>query len=309
MAVYTTYDQIGQAESVEDIIYDISPTDTPFLSSVKNEKVSARKFEWIEDALAEAAPNAEIEGFQAVDDAILNPTVRDNQCQILSKTINISGTADAIKTYGRAKETAYQLGKALKEIKRDYERAMVGISNAKEVGSTSAAREMASIDTMISTNIDANAATGSGGSGTGGTDGTTSTVLVENDLLDLGQLCYENGSEPSMLMIKPADATRVAAFAQASGRNREIQQTKTLVNAIDLLVTPFGEYRVVINRHQSAAHAFLLDPSMFKTCTLRPFTRTLLAKNGDNDRHLIVGEVSVKHNNFGDSGMVKDLTA
>ena len=52
----------------------------------------------------------------------------------MTKVFNVTATADAVKTYGRAKETAYQLGKALKEIKRDYERAMIGVDNAAVTG-------------------------------------------------------------------------------------------------------------------------------------------------------------------------------
>ena len=49
--------------------------------------------------------------------ATLSPaTERTNNTQILTKAFQVSATADAIATYGRAKETAYQLGKALKEI-------------------------------------------------------------------------------------------------------------------------------------------------------------------------------------------------
>lgn len=51
MAVYTSYDQVGLAEDVSDIITDITPTDTPFFSMIKSEKVSARVFEWQEDSL------------------------------------------------------------------------------------------------------------------------------------------------------------------------------------------------------------------------------------------------------------------
>ena len=43
-------------------------------------------------------------------------TQRSNQTQILHKAFQVSATSDAVATYGRAKETAYQLGKALKEI-------------------------------------------------------------------------------------------------------------------------------------------------------------------------------------------------
>jgi len=48
-----------------------------------------------------------------------------------------------------------QLSKTLKVIKNDYERAMIGVSNAAAAGNASTAREMASIDQQISTTVDA----------------------------------------------------------------------------------------------------------------------------------------------------------
>ena len=170
---------------------------------------------------------------------------------------------------------------------------MVGVDQATVAGGASTARKMNSVSQQISTTLDA---------GSNSTD-----PLTEAKLLTLHQTCYTNGSEPSVLMIKPADATIVADFATATGRNREID-AKTLVNVIDVILTPFGELRTVINRNQLTTHAFLLDPSMFKQCVLRPFTRTLLAKNGDADTHFVVGELSVKHTNFSDSGMITGLS-
>ena len=134
----------------------------------------------------------------------------------------MSETADAIKTHGRAKETAYQMAKALKEIKRDYEHALVGLDQAAVAGSASAARKMQSVINQITTDLDA---------GSNSTD-----ALTEAKLLTAGQTAYNNGSEVDTLMIKPADAQIVAGFSAASGRNREIAQGKTLVNAIDLYV-------------------------------------------------------------------------
>lgn len=293
---FATYDQKGKAEDFSDIITDISPTDTPFLSSIKNEKTHSTIFSWQEDSLAAAANNAKVEGADAGNAAQTATQERTNRTQILTKTVSVSGTADAIKTYGRAKESAYQIGKALKEIKRDYERAMVGVDNAQAAGSDgSGAREMDSVTQQISTAVDA---------GSNSTD-----PLTEAKLLTLGQTCYENGSEPNMLMVKPADSLLVAGFARTTNHNRVLNDDeRKLVHVIDLLVTPFGEYRTVINRHQLSTHAFLVDPAMFSSVTLRPFTRTLLAKDGDSDKHFIVGEVSMKHRSFADSGMITGLS-
>lgn len=175
---------------------------------------------------------------------------------------------------------------------------MVGVSQAAVGGGASTARKMASIDQQISTTVDA---------GSNSTD-----ALTEAKILELAQTCYTNGSDPSVLMIKPADSTIIAGFASSSNNsanyNRDIGQSTTLTNSIDVLVTSFGTYRVILNRLNLATNAYLIDPSMFKQCVLRPFTRTLLAKTGDSDKHMVVGEVSVKHSQFGDSGMITGLS-
>tara|TARA_B100000768_G_scaffold36354_1_gene35046 strand:+ start:431 stop:1216 length:786 start_codon:yes stop_codon:yes gene_type:complete len=260
---------------------------------IKTEKVSARTFEFLEDSIRSSGVNALVEGADAATTAIGQPTVRSNTTQIIGEAFKVAATVDAVKTHGRAKETAYALAKTLKAIKLDVEKALIGVDQAAVAGSASAARKMASVSQQISTTLDA---------GSSSTD-----PLTEAKLVALHQTCYTNGSEPTVLMIKPADATIVAGFATATGRNREID-AKTLINVIDVILTPFGELRTVINRSQLSTHAFLVDPSMFKQCVLRPFTRTLLAKNGDADTHFVVGEVSNKHVNYSDSGMITGLS-
>lgn len=294
MATYTSYDQVGLKESVADIITDITPFDTPAFSMFKNEKVTARTFSWLEDSLAAAGVNAAVEGADASMATLTDAVERTNNTQIIEKAFQVSATADAVSTYGRAKETAHQLAKKLKEIKRDAEYAMVGVNQAAVAGSASAGRKMASVLTQITTAVDAGS--------------NANDALTEAKLLDAGQTAYNNGSDVDTFMIKPGDAQIVAGFSASSGRNREISQGKTLVNAIDLYVSPYGEYRVVLNRHLKVDHALLIDPTMFKVCTLRPFTRTLLAKTGDSDKHHIVGEMSVKHTNFADSVKITGLS-
>ncbi len=115
------------------------------------------------------------------------------------------------------------MSKALKEIKRDLERAYVGVDNAAVTGASSTAREMASATQQITTDVDA---------GSNATD-----ALTEAKLLELGEDCFNAGSDPSVFMIKPADAQIVAGFTGSAGRNRTFNDgNKTLVNVIDLYV-------------------------------------------------------------------------
>ena len=294
MPTYTSYDQVGKAEDVSDIISDISPTDTPMVSLIKPQKVSARVYEYQTDSLAAASSNAAVEGADPTMATLTATTMITGNTQILTKAFQVSATADAIKTYGRAKETAYQLGRALKEIKRDLEFAYVGASNAGVAGNSTTAREMDSADQLIDA-----ATTTAGGT----------AALTEAKLLSTGQAVFNEGGDASLFMIKPADAQIVAGFTGASGRYRNFNDgTKTLVNVIDLYVSPYGEYKVVLNRHQMTTHAFLLDPTMWRSAVLRPFSRTLLAKSGDSDKHFVVGEYGLMHLNPKASGQINALT-
>ena len=292
MATFTSYDAVGIKEDVSDIISNISPTKTPFTTLIGKGSVTTRLFQWQEDELAAPRANAQIEGFTAAD-ATLSPTVmRSNNTQIFEKTVKVSGTEDTVSQYGRAKETAYQLTKAAKELKRDVERACIGVAQAAVAGSNVAARQTASAINQID----------AGSIVAGGT-----LALTEARLLSAGQLAYTAGGEPDVFMIKPADSLIVAGFTGAAGRQREIDGTK-LVNVVDLYVSPFGEYKVVLNRFQLASVALLFDPTMWSLDALRPWTREPLAKDGDNTKTMMVGEYGLRHKNYKADALINALT-
>lgn len=106
MATFTTYNQVGLAEDVSDIISDISPTDCPMYTAIRPQKVHARVYEYQEDTLAAAADNKAVEGADPSMATLSATTMRTGNTQIMTKAFQVSATADAIKTYGRAKETA-----------------------------------------------------------------------------------------------------------------------------------------------------------------------------------------------------------
>ncbi len=294
MATYSTYESIGIKEDISDIISNLSPTKTPFQSMIGRDKCKNRTFSWLEDSLRAVQVNANAEGFTAADATLTPAVLRTNTTQILEKTIKVSATEDAVDQYGRAKETAYQLAIAGEEIKRDLEHAMVGLNQAMVAGSAGVARKFASADSQIAAaNIVA-----------GGT-----AALTEAMLLSAGQKAYTAGADPSVFMIKPADSLIVAAFTGASGRARSFNDgTKTVTNAVNLYVSPFGEYKVVLNRFIKTTNALLIDPEMWQLVTLRPWTKQPLAKVGDAETTMIVGEFSLKHKNQLGSALINALT-
>lgn len=227
---FKTYDQIGIKEDISDVISNISPTKTPFQSLIKTERVANRLFQWQEDSLAGVGDNAQIEGFTA-SDSTMSPTVmRSNYTQIMQKTVNVSATADVVSTYGRAKETAYQLSKKSDELKRELEFHLVGkAQNAAAGADGSSARRFGNVfgtdvnsDQIISSAV---------------TVDLSSAALTEASILSVNQKMFEAGSEAKYIMIKPADSLIVAGFSAASGRTRDFGADKTLVNVVDLYVS------------------------------------------------------------------------
>ncbi len=119
MPTFGTYNQVGIKESVQDIIMDITPTSTPMVTMLKTQKVNNRVYQYQSDELASPASNAAVEGADPTMATLTATTMLSGNTQVLTKAFQISASADAVSTYGRAKETAYALGRALKEVKLD----------------------------------------------------------------------------------------------------------------------------------------------------------------------------------------------
>ena len=137
---FDTYDAIGIREDLQDVIYSISPTETPFMSSAAREQVKNTFHEWQTDALAAAVTNnAVIEGDDATLDAASATSRIGNYTQIMDKTVVITGTQESVDKAGRASELAYQIAKKSKELKRDIESTLL-TNQARAAGNSSTAR-------------------------------------------------------------------------------------------------------------------------------------------------------------------------
>ncbi len=295
MSQYTSYDTVGKKEDVSDIISNISPTKTPFTSMTSKETVNNTTYEWQEDSLRAVAANAQVEGFTAAAAARTPTTLVNNVTQILEDTYEISNTTEAVAHYGRRTESGYEGAKAAQALKLDLEHAFVGTAQTKvSPVNNLTARVFAGVQAQIDTdNIEAM-----------GSD----TPMTETKMLDALQGLFTEGGDASILMITPKRSRTIADFATASGRNRDFLSTKKLVNVIDVLVTPFGEQKVVINRLLHDDWNLLLDPDMWKRVVLkgRDWSRTKLATTGDRTAYMIVGEFGLKHKNALGSAAVKE---
>ena len=311
MAIYNAHDAIGQREDLIDVIYNISPTETPFMSSIGKTKATAVNHEWQTDSLAAATTNnAAVEGADA-SDATLSPTVRlGNYTQILQKTIKVSGTLDAVNKAGRKSEKAYQLAKASQELKRDLETILLSNQGKSAGSSNSSARKMGSLLSWIKTN--SSAQTNGADPTTIGTstrsDGNTRT-FTEQLLKDVVAKVFDSGGTPSILMVGSAGKQKVSSFAGIGATRFNVTGNKpsTIIGAADIYVSDFGNISVVPNRFMRTRDALVIDPEYAALAYLRPFQTNELAKAGDSDKTQILVECTLEVKNEAAHGIVADL--
>ena len=310
---FTKFDLIGSREDLSDVISNISPTDTPFMSNIGKSSCDNTQFDWQTDSLAAAASNATIEGDDTTAAAVTPTTRYINYTQIFKKSFTISGTAEKVKKAGRKSEIAYQTAKKGKEIKRDQEKAFTG-TNVAVAGNTTTARVTASLDTWLFTN-DTNGTSGtqytfSGGvpvtARTDGTDRAWSETLLKAALL----LQYNSGGEVSMLMVSPTKKQETSAFAGIAEIRFEAKGAKqtTVIGAVDVYVSDFGNLDIVPNRFMPTDLAYLIDPSQAKKRVLRPYFVEELAKTGDSAKFHMIEECGLEVTNEAAMAVVRDLS-
>ena len=306
---FDTYDSVGEREDLSDVIYSISPTDTPFISSAAKTKATAVLHEWQTDALAAASTsNAVIEGDEATLDAVTATTRLSNSSQIMDKTVVITGTQEAVDKAGRASELAYQIAKKAKELKRDMEATITG-NQAEVTGNSSTARKLGSLGAWVATNDDLSSAgsPASGGLGnTARTDGTQ-RAFTEASLKSVIKSVWNAGGDPSMIMVGPFNKQKLSGFTGNSTRF-DAGADATLYTSVDVYASDFGQLQVVPNRFSRDRDAYVLDMNYWGIAFLRDFTMHELSKTGDSEKRQLLVEATLESRNEAASGMVADLT-
>lgn len=306
---FSSYDAIGNREDLADVIYDISPTDTPFMSAIPRTKMTGTKHEWQKDALAAAsASNAVIEGDDATTDAATATTRAFNYRQISDKVPRVSGTQEAVMKAGRGSEMAYQMEKRSKELKRDVESALLA-NNAYVVGTDTVASECAGAQAWIVTNQniagDATAATGDGSDAH--TDGTA-RALQESFVEEVLGEAWNSGGNPTLAILGKAQKQKFAGFSGNATRTHD-GETKKITNTIDIYIDPLGnEVRLVPDRFCPADVVYFFDTEMVAFSVLRDFQSEDLAKTGDSWRKQILVEYTLEMRNEAAHGIITDLS-
>lgn len=303
------YTQVNIREDLGNKIMNVDPFKTPLFNMAKKSSATQTYHEWNTDSLAaQNLSNAAVEGDNPTNITV-SPTVRlGNYTQISQKTIQISGTSQAVVAAGGSNKMGYQLLKKSKELKRDIEGILTN-NAAKVAGSSAVARVSAGLPSWLGTNT----VFGAGGANPAAltgvntrTDGTQ-TALTEAQIKSMLQKMFvASGESPDYGLVSATNKQNISAFSGPGTRFVQVED-KVLATAIDVYESDFGAIKLVPDIFLARSRdTFWINPNYLSVAYLRPFQINPLAKTGDSDQKQLLVEYTLELGNEKAQGAVYD---
>jgi hypothetical protein len=287
-----TYDLTNATrEDLLDIITMISPTDTPFFSSIDKGNADATLHEWLTDALpAPTAANSHIEGEDATYAVETARTRLTNFTQIFTNTISITTTQEAVVKAGIRSELAYQATKKMEAHKLDIEWAIFNNAAAGAAGDATTARLIKGIKAFISASTPDHQIPPTAGA---------DLLIAQTDIDDALESIWNEGGKADVIMTSLKQKRRIASFTTGITKSLEMTQNeeRRMINRIDVYEGDFGVVRLVPNRliptdtgtgGSTDCYFFEMAHWAFDFLT-RPFVEPL-AKTGDAHKRWVYSE-------------------
>lgn len=289
-------------EDLSDLVAILSPEDTPAVTMLPKTTTQGLLHEWMTDVLSATATAGRDEGEEFASATLAGRTRYSNTVQIFRKDIQVSNDEQQLaangKTVGSGNEYDYQIGKGLKELKRNMD-ARIWANGSATVGSATAsgaARRMAAVRgwsaSAILTDVSGGFATGS--------------------FLNLHETMYGEGADPDTLFVSPGVKSDISRTLLNDGSLTRVQFQDPLAGkqyapVIDIIQTDFGRLAVVPDRWipQSAATAasasagqggayFLVEKSKLRLAFFRPPKHYPLPPSGDSVRGFVLAALTLE---------------
>ena len=309
---FDSYDAKGLKEDLEDVIYDVSPEETPFYTACAKVKATNTLHEWQTDTLRSSAVNAHIEGDDTVAEARTATVRLQNYSQIFKNAVVIAATEDNLDKAGRAKEMAYQVMKIAKEQKLDIEKALFA-SQARVIGSATAARKLAGAPAWMTTNVNfVSASSGANPTGDGTdtrTDSGAPTAFTQAKFDDVMQDIWSSGGKPDTVYLSSYQMNIALGFTGNNNQRSAVQAgDEKVIKSLAVYVTPWGTVEFKPTRENRSSDIFIMQDDMWSCGVLRGTKNQALAKTGDNEKRQVVTELTLICRNEKASGGIFDNT-
>ncbi|MDE2101730.1 MAG: DUF5309 domain-containing protein [Patescibacteria group bacterium] len=310
------YTQVNIREDLINTIYNVDPYKTPFLNMAKRMKANQTHHEWNTDTLAaQNLSNAAIEGDNPTAQSLAATTRLGNYTQISTKTVQISGTSQAVIAAGGSNKMGYQLLKKSKELKRDMEGILTN-NAGYNAGAAGTARVTAGITAYLGTNTvfqtggtpsGANPAALTGADAR--TDNSVTAAITEANVDSLANKVFTNsGDGIEFLLVSPTNKQNISKFTGVGTRFTQVED-KTLKTAVDVYQSDFGDIKIIPDIFLARSKdVFAINPQYIRIAYLRTFQTVPLAKTGDSDEKMLLVEYALEVGNEKALGGIFDTT-
>lgn len=315
--LYDRYDLNGAREDLIDKIYNTSPEKTPVSSMFGRATATNTYHEWQRDSLAAAnKDNALIDGDDYTAEAQTATERVGNYCQIFTKRPAVSRRANRVKKAGRGTEMAYVKAKAMMELKRDIEAAILSL-NPAVAGNSSTASKLGALGVQIYSNV----SHGSGGSTASHTSGAPTTAptagtnrtFTEALLKTVIQSAYTNSGEiPNVAVMSPSHKSTFSGFTGIATTRYQVakKEQARIIGGADIYMSDFGEIEIVPHYVMSGSNTvYLLNKDYADLCFLDGIQSEPIAKSGDSEKELILADVTLAVRAEKAMAKIADLTA
>jgi len=309
---FDSYDAVGIREDLSDVIYRITPDDTPFYSKCKKGKAKNTLSEWQTDTLRASGTNAHIEGDNTTA-AARSPTTRlGNYTQIFKDAVVVPDTDEGLDKAGRAREMGEQMLKVATEQKLDIEKALFA-NNARVAGNSTTARELAGVGAWLKTNVNfqsGNSGANPTGDGTDArTDDGTPTAFSQTKFDSVMQSIWEEGGKPDSVYLSAFQMNKALSFTGNNNQRSQVQAgAERVIKSLAVYVTPWGTVEFVPSRENRSRDVFIMQDNMWEVAVLRPTKNVELAKTGDATTRQVVTELTLCAKNEAANGAIYDNT-
>lgn len=296
----TTYQDGSRREDLIDVVTNVSPSETPLLSSLPMGQAAKQTLhEYTIDTYASADPTdaaVEASGFTAVD--LVQPSRANNVCQIFKEDVLVSETEIAVA--GVVEPYNYQIQKNMIQHAKNIELALMAGSRAS--GSSGVARRLAGVINSISTNL----TTRNSGSSLGQKDfdDLMNMIWVGAVGTGTGYVATEVYCGPTIRRDISGFTTNVTRFVA--------QDDKKLVNPVDVYESNFGIAKIFLHRNVPASAnnntVVAINPQFFRKSYLRPTHLLPLAPDGDRRRGSVISELTLESRAENTGGVVNGYT-
>ena len=246
--------------------------------------------------------NAALEGADSSQARFTTRSRITNSTQILSSTVEISGSELAVRQLAVADEMDYQKQQRLRELLRDLENCVINGRAPDDTveGSATVRRTMKGILAFIATN---HFIPGQGGFPSG-------TSLSETQLnRALREVWKNSNANIDLILVGGQEKRAINAFV---GSNRRFApQAQTYRDGISIYESDFGVCRVILSRYVPTGSVLLLDSSRIEVLPLagRSFQFRPLARTGDRETGQLVGEYTLEFRNESAHALITGFTA